>query len=249
MSGYGAAWRITTRGYYDRRTGESLRQNTYSVYPPGMLGRLAGSAEVAIMVHGMRNDSAGAASKIWIASERLRTLGYVHPVIGFSYDADVVGAHIERDYPRALGVARTIAEGNGPRLAAFLKDFSQKSPRTAVRILGHSLGSEVVLSAARSLGVDGSEPLMASVHLFAASVARRDMATAKEALERAVSGMIKNYYHTGDEELAGGHNSGLNPYPIGLCGAKTDWSKLQDISVSPENHRFASYAAVLDSFP
>lgn len=249
MSGYGAAWRITTRGYYDRRTGELLRPDAYSVYPPGMLGRLAGSAEVAIVVHGMRNDSAGAASKIRIASERLKSLGYAHPVIGFSYDADVVGAHVRGNYPRALGVARTIAEGNGPRLAAFLEDLWQKSPDTAVRVLGHSLGSEVVVSAARSMGGDGSGPLMASVHLFAASVTRRDVASAKGALERAVSGMVKNYYHTGDEELAGGHNSGLNPYPIGLCGAKMDWAKLQDIPVSPENHRFASYAAVLDSFP
>ena len=249
MSGGGTAWRVTTRGYYDRRTGRLLRTGVYSVYPPGLLKRLAGSAEVAVMVHGMRNDSAGAASKVWIATERLRSLGYAHPVIGFSYDADVVGAHVRGNYRRALGVARTIAEGNGPRLAAFLKDLWQKSPRTKMRVLGHSLGSEVVVSAARSLGADGHAPLVESVHLFAASVTRPDMASAKEALDRAVSGMVKNYYHTGDEELAGGHDSGLNPYPVGLCGAKMDWDKLQDISVRPENHRFASYAAVLDSFP
>ena len=249
MSAGGTAWRITTRGYYDRRTGKLLRNGVYSVYPPGLLRRLTGSAEVAVMVHGMRNNSTGAASKVRIATERLRSLGYAHPVIGFSYDADVLGAHVRGDYKRALDVARTIAKGNGPRLAAFLNDLWQKSPRTLVRVLGHSLGSEVVVSAARSLGADDHAPLMESVHLFAASVTRHDVASARAALGRAVSGAVKNYYHTGDEELAGGHDSGLNLYPIGLCGAQMGWDKIQDISVHPENHRFASYAEVLDSFP
>ena len=240
--------RITTRGYYDRRTGGALRARRYSVYPPNLLRKLAGSPEVAIMVHGMRNDSAGAASKIRIASERLASLGYGHPVIGFSYDSDVVGAHLRRGYTRALGVARVIAEKNGSHLAAFLEDFT-RSHATAVRILGHSLGSEVIISAVRHLSKGGHAPPIRSVHLFAASATREEMASARRMLDGAVSDAIKNYYHEGDEELARGHDSGLNPYPAGLCGMGFDDDKFQNIPVCPENHRFASYAAVLESFP
>ena len=244
-----APGRITTRGYYDRRTGDLRRHARYSVYPPNLLKTLAGSPEVAIMVHGMRNDSAGAASKVRIASERLASLGYAHPVIGFSYDADVVGAHLERNYRQVLGVARMIARQNGLHLAAFLEDFAQNNPATSIRMLGHSLGSEVIVSAARNLYGGGRGPFILSVHLFAASATQDAVRSAQPMLAAAVSGMIKNYYHTGDEELMQGHDSGLNPCPVGLCGAGMKWDQLRDILVSPENHRFASYAAVLDSFP
>lgn len=248
MSSSGVVGRVTTRGYYDRRTGGVLRARRYSVYPPNMLNMLAGSPEISIMVHGMRNDSAGAASKVSIASERLAHLGYVHPVIGFSYDSDVVGAHLRRGYVRALGVARAIAEKNGFHLAAFLEDFA-RSHGTAVRLLGHSLGSEVIVSAVRHLHRGGHFPPIRSVHLFAASATRAEIASARHMLDGAVSDTIKNYYHESDEELARGHDSGLNPYPAGLCGTGFDDEKFQNIPVSPENHRFASYAAVLGSFP
>lgn len=248
MSTSGVVGRVTTRGYYDRRTGGVLRARRYSVYPPNLLKVLAGSPEVAIMVHGMRNDSAGAASKVTIASERLASLGYGHPVIGFSYDSDVVGAHLRRGYVRALEVARTIAEKNGLHLAAFLEDFA-RSHDTAVRLMGHSLGSEVIVSAVRHLRRGGHVPPIRSVHLFAASATREEVASARHILDEAVSDSIKNYYHTGDEELARGHDSGLNKYPAGLCGMGFDDEKFQNIPVSPENHRFASYAAVLESFP
>ena len=248
MSTSGVVGRVTTRGYYDRRTGGVLRARRYSVYPSNLLSMLAGSPEVAIMVHGMRNDSAGAASKVVIASERLACLGYDHPVIGFSYDSDVVGAHLRRGYVRALEVARAIAEKNGFHLAAFLEDFA-RSHDTAVRLMGHSLGSEVIVSAVRHLRRGGHTPPIRSVHLFAASATREEVASARHMLDEAVSDSIKNYYHEGDEELARGHDSGLNKYPAGLCGTGFDDEKFQNILVHPENHRFASYAAVLESFP
>jgi hypothetical protein len=218
------------------------------VYPPNLLRLLEDSPEIAVMIHGMRNDSSGATSKIRIASERLAYLGYGHPVIGFSYDSDVVGAHLRRGYVRALGVARVIAEKNGFHLAAFLDDFAQNHG-AAVRLLGHSLGSEVILSAVRHLRRDGRASAIKSVHLFAASATRAELASARRILDETVFDSIKNYYHAGDEELARGHNSGLNPYPAGLCGTGFDDGKFQNIPVDPENHRFASYAAVLESFP
>ena len=47
----------------------------------------------------------------------------------------------------------------------------------------------------------------------------------------------------------GATTRGLNKYPAGLCGTGFDDEKFQNILVRPENHRFASYADVLESFP
>lgn len=237
--------RVTTRGYYDRRTGGALRSGRYSVYPPNLLKTLANSPEIAIVAHGMRNDSAGAASKARTAAERLGALGYGHAVIAFSYDSDVIGAHL-KDNRKAVSVARHIAERNGAHLAAFLEDFARKSPETSIRLLGHSLGSEVLLAAARS--ISGPAPPVRSVHLFAASATTSDVEAARAALERVVSGAVKNYHYESDEELGRGHDP-AGPRPAGLAGMGFETEKFQNVRVSPKNHRFVSYMAVLESFP
>lgn len=211
-----------------------------------MLKSLAGQKEVAIMVHGMRNDSAGAASKARIASDRLNSLGYGHMVIAFSYDSDVTGAHLRDNY-RAVEVARIIAERNGYHLAAFLEDFAQKSPHTSVRLLGHSLGSEVIVSAVCIIHDTCVWAPIRSVHLFAASSIQNDVISARPALEGVISGDIMNYYYIHDEELGRGVEVGRRP--VGLYGMGIGTRKFQDIRVSPENHRFVSYMNVLKSFP
>lgn len=214
-----------------------------------MIRSLVGLPEMAIMVHGMRNDSAGAASKVRIASERLASLCYGYPVIGFSYDSDVIGAGRGGNHTISLYVARAIAEKNGYNLAAFLEDYRQKSPTTSVRVLGHSLGSEVILSAVHELHKGGHANVVRSIHLFAASATRTHLDSARRVLDSVVTDVIKNYYYPNDEVLSVGHGFGLNLYPVGLYGMGFDDAKFQNISVSPENHRFTSYAAVLDSFP
>lgn len=241
--------RITTRGYYDRATGATINGRKYSLFPPGLVRRLSGSAEIAIMVHGMRNDSAGAASKIQIATQRLAELGYTHPVIGFSYDSNIAGAHLARNRARALAVARIVARKNGLNLAFFITDFKRASPETAIRILGHSLGSEVILSAIRHLDQKNAPGMVEAVYLFAASVTRQDMSRCGAALGGVIKAGLTNYYGPNDEELSEGHGSGINPYPVGLCGMRAGLPGCRDVRVSPENHRFASYAAVLESFP
>ena len=241
--------RITTRGYYDRSTGITLRRRRYSLFPRGLDRRLAGSAEIAIMVHGMRNDSTGAATKTQIAAQRLADLGYEHPVIGYSYDSNIAGAHIRHNYPGVLATAGIVARKNGYNLASFVEDFGRLSPGTAVRLLGHSLGSEVILSALQRLHRGGMRHSIEAVYFFAASVTRQDMREARRAINGVVRTRLTNYYGPNDEELSAGHESGVNPYPVGLCGMDADAPYCRNVRVLPENHRFASYAAVLDAFP
>ncbi len=76
--------RISTRGYYDLKTGKTIKNNNYYLYPKKDFQKLIDSKELTIMIHGLRNDNAGAIAKAVLARNRLRKLGYSHPVIGFS---------------------------------------------------------------------------------------------------------------------------------------------------------------------
>ena len=55
--------RISTRGYYDLSTGETLKKNQYYLYPKKDFEKLKGSKELTIMIHGLRNDKKGAVAK------------------------------------------------------------------------------------------------------------------------------------------------------------------------------------------
>lgn len=237
--------RVTTRGYYNRTNGDTISTKRYSLYPPNLLRILVDSPEVCIMVHGMRNDSAGAASKIRIAADKLALLGYEYPVIGFSYDSNVKGANTQRYRTQAIGTAKVIATKNGFHLKEFILDIHK---RCAVRLMGHSLGSEVICSAILQLYTSRVYDSIESVHLFGASVERGAVIDLyKMMMERVVRGRVLNYHWPDDEVLGEGVVDGQSS-PVGLrgTGGTGQW---QDIQVRPANHRFASYAQTLDSFP
>jgi len=138
--------RISTRGYYDLSTGKTIKTNFYYLYPKKDFKKLIGSKEITIMIHGLQNNNAGAVAKVILARNRLRKLGYLHPVIGFSYDSNTTGAHLIKHAKHALAVGQTIAKKNGRNLGKFIEDFKTTSPKTKIRLMGHSLGSQVILS-------------------------------------------------------------------------------------------------------
>lgn len=137
--------RISTRGYYDLSSGATLKNNSYYTYPKNDFKKLVDSQEITIMIHGLRNDNAGAVAKVVLAQKQLRKLGYVHPVIGYSYDSNTTGAHLIKHAKRALAVGQKIAVKNGRNLGKFIEDFKETSPKTRIRLMGHSLGSQVIL--------------------------------------------------------------------------------------------------------
>jgi esterase/lipase superfamily enzyme len=74
---------------------------------------------------------------VFLSSQRS---GYNISIIGFSWDSD-----IEWD------AAKKMANENEYLLAGFIKEFKNKCPTDNLRIIAHSLGSRVTLSAIQSL--------------------------------------------------------------------------------------------------
>ncbi|RNJ80651.1 MAG: DUF726 domain-containing protein [Nitrosopumilus sp. B06] len=241
--------RVSTRRYYDLSTGRALKNNRYHLYPKKEFEKIACSKEIAIMVHGLRNDNAGAAAKAVIARNRLRKLRYRHPVVGFSYDSNTTGAHLVKHARHALLVGQKIAKKNGRHLGWFIKDFKESSPDTKIRLLGHSLGSQVIYSALEYLLK--YEGIIESVHLFGASIPDNSASGRRGSImQRVVRKKITNYYAPADDVLLQADDEGLVSGPLGLYGASGRIiPKYLQKKVRPKNHRFASYAAVLGSFP
>ncbi len=244
--------RISTRGYYDLANGKTLKKNPYHLYPKKDFEKLIGSKEFTIMIHGLGNDNAGAVEKVIIARNKLRRLGYHYPVVGFSYDSNTTGGHLMAFAKHALDVGQIIAKKNGRNLAIFIEDFKSISPKTKIRLIGHSLGSQVILSTVQRLSKFQNTGIIESAHFFGASIPN-DVPSSKKygpLLQRVIRGKIVNYYNPNDEVLFWGDMANFVSGPLGLHGAtgKTI-SKYHQKLVSPENHRFASYAAVLKSYP
>ncbi len=244
--------RISTRGYYDLTNGTTLKKNPYHLYPKKDFEKLIGSKELTIMIHGLGNDNAGAVEKVIIAKNKLRGLGYHYPVVGFSYDSNTSGGHLMAFAKHALAVGQMIAKKNGRNLAIFIEDFKSISPKTKIRLMGHSLGSQVILSTVQRLSKFQNTGIIASAHFFGASIPN-DVPSSKKygpLLQRVIRGKIVNYYSPNDEVLFWGDHANFVAGPLGLNGAtgKTI-SKYHQKLISPENHRFASYAKVLKSFP
>ena len=98
------------------------------------------------MIHGLRNDRSGALAKYVIAQKRLKTLHYNHPVIGYSYDSNTTGVQYKSTAISALKTGIVIAKKNGRNLSKFILDMKKKNPSQKIRLMGHSLGAQVILS-------------------------------------------------------------------------------------------------------
>jgi hypothetical protein len=226
--------RISTRGYYDLSNGNTLKNNSYYTYPKNDFKKLINSKEFTVMIHGLRNDNAGAVAKVNLAKNRLRKLGYVYPVIGFSYDSNTTGAHLIKHAKHALAAGQRIA-------------------KTKIRLMGHSLGSQVILSTLEYLAKKKQNVgIVESVYFFGASITE-DVPSSKKygkILQTIVNTKIVNHYAPNDEVLSWANNEKYVKGPLGLNGSiGKPVSKYRQKLVKPKNHRFASYSAVLNSFP
>ena len=245
--------RISTRGYYDLSNGVTLKNNSYYTYPKNDFKKLINSQEITIMIHGLRNDNAGAITKVVLAQEQLRKLGYVYPVIGYSYDSNVIGAHLIKHAKHALAVGQKIAIKNGKNLGKFIEDFKTNSPKTKIRLMGHSLGSQVILSTVEYLAKKKQNVgIVEGVYFFGASITN-DVPSSKKygkILQSIICSKIVNHYAPKDEVLLWANKEKYVNGPLGLNGATgKPIKKYHQKLVKPKNHRFASYAQVLNSYP
>jgi len=244
--------RISTRGFYNLDSGITIKNQSYHLYPKRSFDALVGAKEITIMIHGLRNNAPGALTKFVIAKKRLAYLGYKNPVVGYSYDSNTTGAQYISYALHALHTGLIIAGKNGRNLAKFVTDFKQKSPETKIRLMGHSLGAHVILSMIKYLARNAkNKGIVEAVYFFGGSIPS-DALNSKNGshAQRIVATKIKNYYSPDDEVLRLADNWNWVNTPIGYRGARGKTiSKYSQIMVKPKNHRFASYAAVLRSFP
>ena len=245
--------RISTRGYYDLSTGAKLGKNSYYLYPKKSFAKLNGTKELVIMIHGLRNDKSGAIEKVVLAKRRLKQLGYVHPVIGFSYDSNTKGAHLKKSEVRALRVGQKIAKQNGYNLSQFIVDFKKYSPNTRIRLIGHSLVTEVILSTIKKLATSSkNNNIIESVYFFGSSLESNfaQLNKSGKILQKVVKTKIINYYCPIDQVLKQSHLDGLLKNPLGYLGSSgKNIKKFKQRRIFAKNHRFASYCIMLKSFP
>lgn len=244
---------ISTRGSYDLSNGEKIKNNSYYLYPKKSFQALCRKKELVIMIHGLRNNKTDAIQKFLIAKKRLKQLGYIYPVIGYSYDSNTKGAHLKKSALKALYIGQKIAKENGSNLSQFIVDFKKKNPDTKIRLIGHSLGTEVILSAIKKLAHSSkNKGIVENVYFFGSSIPSELLGFKKygKLFQKVVRNRIKNYYSPIDEVLKQSHNDGLIKNPLGYVGIKGKTiPKIIQIRVYPKNHRFVSYAAMLESFP
>ncbi len=199
---------------------------------------MIGSKEITIIVHGLRNNSSGALAKFVIAKRRLTKLGYKYPVIGYSYDSNTSGAQYISYALQALYTGITIANKNGRNLAKF--------------VIGHSLGAHVIQSTVKNLAKNAkNNGIIKAIYLFGGSIPADSFSPSNgSSMQKIISTKIRNYYSPHDDVLRLAHEWNWVIAPIGYKGAygKTITKYVQTM-VKPKNHRFVSYAKVLNSFP
>ena len=143
--------KISTRGFYDLKSGKTLNNTSYEIYPKNIFKEIFQKSEIVIMIHGLRNNRSGALAKYIIAEKRLKLLNYKYDVVGFSYDSNTAGVQYRSTALSALKVGVLIAKKNGRNLSKFIKDLKSKNPSIKIRLIGHSLGSQVILSTIQSI--------------------------------------------------------------------------------------------------
>ena len=205
------------------------------------------------MIHGLRNDNAGAIAKVVLAKNKLKNLNYSYPVIGYSYDSNTTGAHLMKYAKRSLAAGQVIAKKNGRNLGKFIEDFKLTSPNTNIRLIGHSLGTQVILSTLEYLAKKKKNiAIVEGVYYFGASITE-DVPSSKKygkILQNIVNEKIVNHYAPSDEVLSWANKEKFVKGPLGLDGATgKPISKYRQILLKPKNHRFASYASALKKFP
>ena len=245
--------KISTRGFYDLKTGKTLKNISYDIYPKTSFEKISQKSEIVIMIHGLRNNKSGALAKYVIAEKRLKTLNYKYDVVGYSYDSNTAGVQYKSTALSALKVGVTIAKKNGKNLSKFIKDLKSKNSSIKIRIMGHSLGAQVILSTVELLAKNSeNNGIIESVHLFGASIPANSLSPKIHGnkFQKIVNKKIMNYYSSYDDVLKAAHDEKWVDSPIGYRGALgTTCKKYHQKQVRPQNHRFASYAKTIKSFP
>jgi hypothetical protein len=171
---------VSTRNQFNVTNGELLQGHNSTDYNATNIPGLQSEAcpvELIIFVHGPWVDGKFRAILHENASEifdrakmSLAQNNYTYPLVGFTWDSNTIIS------PVGWTIAKFIAKENGPKLAQFMFDFMKKcaNNNSKVRLIAHSVGARVVLSALESLGNNqqwnNRNFKISSVHLLGAAV-------------------------------------------------------------------------------
>ena len=119
--------------------------------------------------------------------------------------------------------------------------------------MGHSLGTQVILSTLEYLAKKKKNfGIVEGVYFFGASITEEIPSSKKygKILQNIVNKKIVNHYAPTDEVLKWADSEKHVKGPLGLNGSiGKPVAKYSQKLVRPKNHRFASYAQVLNNFP
>jgi hypothetical protein len=165
---------ISTRDVIDNKTGnESQDINTIFEDVPSLLGLNGNNCpgELAIYVHGIWATPEEAKEQTERVYLSLQDINYEIPVIGFSWSSDTSFSLNDPILSKkGWDIAKVIANKNGPLLAKFINEYKKICQNDEIRLVAHSLGSRVTLSALQSLYDDDKYRIIDSVHLLGAAV-------------------------------------------------------------------------------
>lgn len=182
------AYEITTRGILDKPwqgvNGSAYAgryqlldiKNLYNTCPD----------EVAIIVHGWGLNENLAKERFDRVKMSLENQSYFISTVGFSWDSNVTWS-----------VAQSMAKENGPKLADFIFDIENTckqephNKEVKIRLIGHSLGSRVILSSLDSLHNNSTwnnnDFKIESVHLMAAAVDNEEVSKNQQDIRNDVT--------------------------------------------------------------
>lgn len=227
---------VSTRGTYDLYTGRKIKSKKQFITPIKKYNAISKAKEITIFVHGMRNSTIGAKMGTNALRLRLRRLGYKGEIIGFSYDSNIRGAHLEKNYHKVLKTAKKIAEENGRELAKLVDDIYHRNYMIKIKLVGHSLGCDVIKSAFNNIDrID-------SVHLFGSPIEVKD-------LEYNFTGTFKviNYFNPKDDVIREGVEKCDLDKPS--CLHRINSRHIISKRLYAKNHGFKAQMKALRSFP
>lgn len=199
-----ATYIASTRGHYGLSSGLLRSGYTNTDYrPPSIIPSCSDGREFVVFVHGWFTSEQSAISQYNVVKQSLESVGYLGPVIGFSWDSNTIdklnwldwfdsdwfdwwwnGDWSSSDWEEAWNTGKDIAQQNGLKLGKFILDLKTYCEEAKIRLVGHSLGALVILNALDSLHNDEELALwndidksyqVASVHLLGAAVDPEDV--------------------------------------------------------------------------
>jgi pimeloyl-ACP methyl ester carboxylesterase len=228
---------VSTRDHYDTESTNLKASHTLYDYRtigsiPGFTPGTTPPAEIAIVVHGWDNQPTEAQTRFQRARASLRILGYQGPVVGFTWDSNTGWGP-----SNAFGFdeGKAIAISNGRKLANFIDTFRARCPNTKIHLMGHSMGTRVVLEAIYALGYDGyyawnrqlAGTRIDDVHLLGAAVDNEEPqmnARYGQAIWFEV-GRCFNYYDPEDDILEFLYPPEEGDYALGETGIEERFQK------------------------